>query len=424
LTLPPGHEAACVQGAIPTKSTLADGNERWTFAWTVPTVSLGFTASRATRVESADGRFVGLSRDPSTRATMETIVASAARYYPAMAAMYGPLPGDRFHYVFVPQNFMAGAIGQLSLVFLNEFMTTAPYAYIVPQVPHEMAHSWWGNLSSPSTPFLSESMAEYTLWRAKGEVDGRREGMQGRRMNAVWYMYGRPANADVAILAANVTQSPVYVHAVYHKGPLVIRALEEWVGTAALTAGLRDALTVQPTLTPERWLSTIQTASGKDLSRFRRVWLDTTGFPNISVTPAVTAEGGQFRLSLGLSLSTDSVLKLPVVVHLEDGSEVQAAVTIDGTSGAWSQTFGRRPVLIELDPEWTAVREFAAQRLGDVTFDGAVDGADLIEAALHVGGRFPSERRVDGSYDPLFDVNHDNTNSVADLDVIVSEVAR
>ncbi len=70
------------------------------------------------------------------------------------------------------------------------------------------------------------------------------------------------------------------------------------------------------------------------------------------------------------------------------------------------------------------MREFAAQRLGDVTFDGAVDGADLIEAALHVGGRFPSERRVDGSYDPLFDVNHDNTNSVADLDVIVSEVAR
>lgn len=421
LLLPAGHEAACVQGGVPSKTSLMTGAERWTFAWSFPTDALAFFAARASRLQSTDGHFVGLYRDAVTRPVMETILASAERYYPAMAAMYGPLPGERFHYAFVPQNFMAGAVGQLSLVFLNEFMTTPQYAYIVPQVPHEMAHSWWGNLASPTAPFLSESMAEYTLWRVKSEVDGEREGMKGRRMNAVWYMYGRPGAQDVAILDPNVSRSPVYVHAVYHKGPLVIRALEEWVGKEPFTAGLRKALEVQPSLSPDAWLDAIQTASGKELGRFRARWLASTGFPNLAVTPTITEETNRYRLALEVKGSAEFPMKVPVVVHLEDGKQVKHSLTIDVSSASWTQTFEARPVLIELDREWTAVRELAPALLGDVTFDGTVDGADLIETALHLGGALPLERRVDGSYDPLFDLNSDNANSAADLELIVAE---
>ncbi len=421
LLLPPGHEAACVQGGAPTKTSLMNGTERWTFGWSFPTDALAFFAARANRLESTDGHFIGLYREPSTKPVMERIVAEAERYYPAMAAMYGPLPGERFHYAFVPQNFMAGAVGQLSLVFLNEFMTTPQYAYIVPQVPHEMAHSWWGNIASPATPFLSESMAEYTLWRAKSEVDGEREGMKGRRMNAVWYMYRRPGAQDVAILDPNVARSPVYVHAVYHKGPLVVRALEEWVGKEALTAGLRKALEVQPTLSVEAWVDAIQTASGKDLTRFRARWLSATGFPNLSITTTITEDASRHRLTLEVASSAEFPMKLPVVVHLEDGRALKHSLTLDSVSATWTEGFDSRPVLIELDREWTAVREVTPKLLGDVTFDGTVDGADLIETALHVGGALPPERRVDGSYDPLFDVNNDDANTAADLALIVAE---
>lgn len=421
LRIPAGHRAAVVQGSVPTITTAADGTETWAFAIPVPTDALGFTSGDSSMVSSPDGRFVGFYRSAATKSHMETVLVDAARYYPAMEQMYGKLPGDRFHYTFVPVNFVAGAIGQLNLIFLNEFMTTPQYSYILPQVPHEMAHSWWGNLSSPSTPFLSESMAEYTLWRAKTEVDGEAAGMRGRRMNATWYMYGRPANQDVALIAPNVTSSPVYVHAVYHKGPLVIRALEELVGKDKLTVGLREALKVQPMLTPADWLTAIQTASGVDLTRFRERWLEATGFPKLAVTTKVVGEGTGFKLTLDLAMTGDFPLSVPVVVRLEDGTEQRTNVSLALATASWSKTFASRPVRVEVDREWTSVRELEPKTKGDLTFDGEVDGADILEAALYMGAALPSERRVDGSYDPLFDLNRDFAVNVQDVDAVVAE---
>ncbi len=422
--LPAGHRAALVQGALPAVASQPDGTEQWSFDYATPTDSLAFTAGDSSSVASSDGRFVGFYRDPATKQTMETVIADAVRYYPVMAAMYGPLPGERFHFSFVPLNFIAGGIGTLDLVFLNEILNVPQYSYIIPQAQHELAHSWWGNLSSPSTPFLSEAMAEYTLWRVKGDVDGEREGARGRRMNAVWYLYGRPANQDVALIASNVTSSPVYVQVVYHKGPVVIRTLEELAGKAQLTAGLKEALKVQPTLTPADWLGAIQTASGVDLTRFRDRWLMATGFPKLAVTPAIEAQAGGWKVTLGVTMTGDFPMSLPVVVRLDDGTEQRASVMLDLATTTWTQTFTSRPVSIELDREWTAVRELSPAMTADVTFDGDVDGADLLELAIHLGGQVPSERRVDGSYDPLFDLDHNRAIDLTDIDAVLVEANR
>lgn len=415
LKIPAGHHAAAVQGGTPATVTNADGTETWTFAFAVPTDMLGFTDSDAPSV--SNGKFTGDYRTPSTKPVMETILADAQKYYPAMEAMYGPLPGAQFHFTFVPYNFVAGAMGQLQLVFLNEFMTTAAYSYIVPQVPHEMAHSWWGNLAQGETPFLSESMAEYSLWRAKSEVDGPAAGMTGRRMNAVWYMYGRPAGQDVALIAANVAQSAVYVPVVYHKGPLVVRALEELVGKDALTAGLKQALTVQPTLSIDAYLAKIQAASGKDLSRFRARWLEATGYPTIRVTSEVTASRATFHFDM----TGDFPLNLPLVARFADGTQQRFSARFDTATPVVTQTLPSRPVAIEVDPEWTSVRALEPAKPGDVTFDGEVDGADLLELAVHLGGALPAERRIDGAYDPLYDLDHDRAVKVQDADALLAE---
>jgi len=424
LRVPAGHRAAIVQGSLPVVASLPDGSESWSFDYLLPTDALAFTAGDSASVMSPDGRFVGFYRDPGTRATMEKVIADAVRYYPVMSQMYGPLPGDRFHFTFVPVNFFAGGIGNLNLVFLNEFINLPQYSYVIPQAQHELAHSWWGNISSPSTPFLSEAMAEYTLWRVKGELDGDREGARGRRMNAVWYLYGRPSGQDVALIANNVTSSPVYVHVVYHKGPVVVRTLEELVGKAAFTAGLKEALKVQPTLTPNDWLAAIQTASGVDLTRFKDRWLSAPGFPRITAAPAIEEQPAGWKATLSLSMTGDYPLKLPVVVRLDDGTEQRANVMLDQATATWSQTFASRPVSIDVDPEWTAVRELSPAKTADVTFDGDVDGADLLELAIRQGGRMPTERRVDGSYDPLFDLNRDRFIDTADVDLVLDEAQR
>lgn len=421
LKIPAGHHAAIVQGGLPTTVTNADATETWTFAYTVPTDALGFTASDAPFVTSANGRFIGTYRTPSTKPVMETVLADAQKYYPAMEAMYGPLPGDRFHFTFVPVNFFAGAVGQLNLVFLNEFMTTAAYSYIVPQVPHEMAHSWWGNLAQGETPFLSESMAEYSLWRAKSEVDGAEAGMKGRRMNAVWYQYARGSNQDVGLIAPNVTQSPVYVPVVYHKGPLVIRTLEELVGTPGLTAGLKAAIAVQPTLSIDAYLAAIASSTGADLTRFRQRWLEGTGFPKISVTPSLVAQGAGFALTLDFAMTGDFPLRLPIAVRFADGTEQTASALFDTATPRVTLTLPARPVEVQIDREWTSVRALSPAKKGDVTFDGQVDGADLLAVAVHLGGALPAERRVDGAYDPLFDLDDDRKIQAIDVDAVLFE---
>ena len=48
------------------------------------------------------------------------------------------------------------------------------------------------------------------------------------------------------------------------------------------------------------------------------------------------------------------------------------------------------------------------------------DGADLIEVALRVGGFLPDKRRLDGKYDPLYDLNGDRKIDDADLDAVAS----
>lgn len=421
LRLPAGHRAAATQGSTPVTSTLPDGSERWSFDSVVPTTDLGFVAGALSEVRSTGGRVVGLYRSEATKPVMETVVSDAARYLPVMESWYGPLPGQRVQVSFAPRNFQAGAMGMLNLVILNDFVTEPAYSYIIPQVPHEVAHSWWGNLSMPETPFLSEAMAEYSLWRAKEEVDGEAIAGRGRRMNATWYMYSRTSGQDLAILSSSIWQSPLFVPVVYHKGSVVVRTLEEFVGKEKFTRGLRAALAVQPSLSADAWVEAIGTASGVDVTLFRQRWLDATGFPKLVATPQLTLEAGGWKARLDVSMQGSFPMKLPVRVRFDDATEQRFLVPLDQAVTPWSATFARRPALIELDSSWTAVRELESARTCDVTFDGEVDGADLIELSLHLGGALPAARRIDGAYDPLFDFDGDRRVDETDVELLMAE---
>ena len=78
---------------------------------------------------------------------------------------------------------------------------------------------------------------------------------------------------------------------------------------------------------------------------------------------------------------------------------------------------------VEVDPEWSMAREIAPALPGDVTLDGRVDGADLIALALQQGRYLPELRRVDGGYDPLYDLARDGVIDAADMQVVLDAVA-
>jgi hypothetical protein len=128
----------------------------------------------------------------------------------------------------------------------------------------------------------------------------------------------------------------------------------------------------------------------------------------------VAASPANGNVALEVVVEGDFDLELPARAFHSDGTFSESRLVLGpGTS---SHSLGGAPVLIQLDPEWTAVREIRSG--ADVSFDGAVDGIDLIEVALRIGAYLPSERRRDGSYDPLYDLDDNRTIDELDLTAI------
>jgi hypothetical protein len=405
------------QGAPITEETVGP-NKHWVFAFDEPTEILGLYAGVVEEKSAAGPPAVRAlyhaSRHDEDDVSLAVEVVSGV--VPIYEDFYGPLPVDEIHLVTVPSNFGFGAAGLLGNVFVNEVVFST-HDYLVEQgMAHEIAHSWWGNLASAAfaseAPFLQEAFAEYSAWRGLGVLRGAATRVAGMRMNAVWYMYRRPDNVDVEVLSPSAQGSPAYVFVTYHKGALAIRALEEMVGADDFGAALQSFVARgYGQLSVDGLIEDVASASGYDATTFVSEWLRHTGFPLVLATPAV--DGGE--VSLALDVAGEFHLHVPLRFTFADGSRQDEAVEAGPGRSEHAFSLPERPVAVEVDPDWSMTREVNPALFGDVTLDGAVDAADLVEVALRSGAFLPEERRVDGGYDPLHDV--DRNRLVDDLDL-------
>ena len=410
LRLPAGQRAAAM-GVVPTVTDNADGTATWSFAIDAPTEQFAFAAGVFEEVVADVGGFParGLFEAGTGRADlMRRMIEDASLLAPVFADLWGAPPIEEVQYVAAPGNTPFAGTEFQGLVLLNDIVFDPRVAYLIPETAHELGHLWWGSMASGLRDneygFFSESLAEYALWRGLGEVRGEATRNSGVRMNAVWYMYRRPSSGDVPVLSDPRTTLGVY--AVYHKGSCVARTLEQIAGADAFDAGLRAMIDAGPMgATVAGLLEAVRDAGGPDLAPYVTKWMSGTGFPLLTVeTTTTTAATGGFDVAVHVT-GDDFPLRLPVALRLGDGTAVPGVLEYADGTGEATLHAAQRPVAVELDPEWTAVREIRSTIPEDVTLDGRVDGADLLEVALRVGGFLPDERRVDGAYDPLYDID-------------------
>lgn len=424
VTAPSDQIVVAGQGKPLSTEPLGD-SLRWRFAFQEPTESLGLYAGVAKTVEVAGPISVRAIYQPAKHDADNVSLAAnvVSQLLPVYQEQYGPLPLDEFHLITVPNHFGFGATGLLGNVFVNEIVFASTYL-IEQGMAHELAHSWWGNLASASDPnessFLNEAFAEYSAWRALEVVRGRSTRVSGMRMNAVWYMYRRPNDADVPILSPNAQDSPAFIFATYHKGALVLRMLEEAVGSSQFAAALQTFVQRGYAQTStDKLVEDIATASGIDVSLQAKEWLRREGFPHIVISPTLSDS----ELSLTFDLAEDYHLHVPVRLVFADGSVIDQSVKIQRGSNVQRFDLVQRPASIEFDPEWSMVREIRPAIPSDINFDNRVDGADLIEVALRATSHLPAIRRVDGLYDPLYDINQDRIVDDKDLEAVLSAAA-
>jgi hypothetical protein len=413
---PAGHVIRAGQGLPIEETTLPDGSQEVRYRIEAATSLVPLYAGMAD-VATADGAEVIHHAGRDDPAKVQEVADLASDVAAFLGTHYERAAPEPVRIVLVPRTFVAGGMGLLGNVFMGEYVA-GDLDYLLRQgVAHELAHTWWGGFASiggiEESGFFQEAFAEYSAWLTLGELDGAAARVAGNRMNAVWYMYGRPGDRDVAILDPLAYRSEVYVHAMYHKGSLVLRSLEHELGRERMTAVLRAMIAGGPnTLGEAGFRDALRTGGFADVDRFFAEWLETTGFPRI----AATSTWSDGALDVVLAIEGDFTMTLPLRATFEDGT----TETMNTTSLQTSWPLAERPVHVEVDPEWAYVRELLPSVPGDVNLDGEVDGADAIAVALELGHALPDARRKDGSYDPLFDVVADRRIDRADLDAVVA----
>ncbi len=427
---PAAHTVVAGQGPAVEIDDSQPGLKTWTFDYTTPVELLGLYAGTAATVSSSDGYPVlgVFQNNGANEANMSAAVDLASRVLPVYGQLYSPVPVERANIIVVPSNFEFGGMGLLGTIFLSDVVLDQADFMLEQGIAHEFGHTWWGNSASGAIyeegPFLSEGFTEYSAWRALGQVQQPQVRTAGMRMNAVWYMYRRPNDVDAPIIDPNTYGSPAYVFVTYHKGPLVLRHLEQVVGADAFGQALQTFLARGAGgLSIAAFEQDVLAAGGVDISAEVQQWLYATGYPRFTVSSQLN--GVADGVDVALQVITDGAFELPVPVRFtfSDGTTLDDKLQLSPGETNHDFSLTERPVAIEIDPDWTLVREVNLVAPTDVNFDNTVDAADLMEVALRNGAYLPTTRRMDGSYDPLYDINRDRVVDDLDLNEVIAATA-
>lgn len=440
------REVTAGQGTATGVTTEADGSRTHRFAYDIPTSTLAvFVRDGAPVRVDGDVPFLGFhGGDAAETANLERFLQTASLAWSFYEKTFGATGVNEVHIMTVPSGFPFGGMGYIGNIFIGEFVL-GDYAYLIEQgAAHEMAHSWWGGLASGvgDDGFVHESLAEYSAWRALGAAKGDDERTTGVRMNSLWYMLGRTSEADIAVLDPALFDSPLAIYIAYHKTSTILRMLEEELGLETMDEVLRSFIEDGPmTLSIREIVARGGAAGGKDLTAFGAQWLERTGYPSVFVSASVERAGpgigvgsawdvglqfDQIALEERGALAHDEIgtpfaLTLPVRLTFANGTVRDERVTLAQATDNVGWSSAEPPIEVAIDPRWTALRIVHA-KTPDVTLDGTIDAGDVMAVALRVGTAMPTTRRVDGHFDPLYDVDGDRAVDAADLAAVVRAI--
>ncbi|HEY3736691.1 MAG TPA: aminopeptidase N [Jatrophihabitans sp.] len=226
---------------------------------------------------------------------------------------------DKYDQLFVPE-FNAGAMENAGCVTFREDyvfrskVTDARYERRAETILHEMAHMWFGDLVTMrwwDDLWLNESFATYasvlcqtsaTRWKDAWTTFANAEKTWAYRQDQL------PSTHPIATDAPDVQTAEVNFDGItYAKGASVLKQLGAYVGIDAFLAGLRQYFIdhAYGNTTLADLLSALEESSGRDLSTWSKLWLETTGISTLKPDFTVDASGAYTSFAIVQSTPTE-----------------------------------------------------------------------------------------------------------------------
>jgi aminopeptidase N len=313
-----------------------------------------------------------------------------------------PYPFDKYDQMFVPE-FNAGAMENAGAVTFTETyvfrskVTDAIKERRVVTVLHELAHMWFGDLVTMkwwNDLWLNESFAEWASTMATAEATEWTEAWTTFAVMEKSWAYKQdqlPSTHPITATINDLEDVQVNFDGItYAKGGSVLKQLVAWVGRDEFFAG------VAAYFAKHEWGNTelndlmveLEASSGRDLTEWTRLWLETAGVntlrPEITVDAAGTITGFTVLQTAAADYPTIRPHRLAIGFYdLADGALVRThrvEIDVDGSRTDVAELVGRaRPALVLLNDDDLA---YAKIRLDAASQEVALESLSSIESPL------------------------------------------
>jgi aminopeptidase N len=313
-----------------------------------------------------------------------------------------PYPFAKYDQLFVPE-FNAGAMENAGAITFTEAyvfrskVTDAIKERRVVTITHELAHMWFGDLVTMkwwNDLWLNESFAEWASTMATAEATEWTEAwttFQAMEKSWAYRQDQLPSTHPVVATINDLEDVQVNFDGItYAKGGSVLKQLVAWVGRDAFFSGVAAYFKKHEYGNTELTdlLAELEVTSGRDLSDWSKLWLETAGVntlrPEIVTDDAGTITSFAVLQEAAADYPTIRPHRLAIgFYNLHDGRLVRdhrIELDVDGASTDVPELVGqKRPDLVLINDDDLA---YAKVRLDDASLAVAIEHLKDIENPL------------------------------------------
>ena len=321
---------------------------------------------------------------------------SCREYLQLYQELFGPYPYAKFAVV---ENFYPTGYGFPGWTLLGSSVIRLPFIRTT-SLPHEIAHTWWGNAVEIdySSGNWGEGLATYVADYYLKELHAPAEALEYRRKILRDYAALIDVGDDLPLIAFRSRMSKRDQAVGYGKAAMVFHMLRNLIDDEAFWAGLKDAAR-DGTGKRYAWSDLqrhFEVTSGMDLEPFFRQWTGRAGAPQLHLTDvAVMPVDDSWQVS-GTILQDEPSYDLAVPLRLETATrQYDQSIGLAESQNCFVFTIAERPVTLSVDPKSDLFRKLYPEEVPATVNDLRASRLPLVVVARG------SETLLDASRDLL-----------------------